>query len=559
MRDSLGQRFDYVFGPEQTESEQAQMRAHHAGIGVPVAVNNIEKTPLGGALQLLIHDPDPNSPAFGLVHYGDIIVKIDGAPVDGMPMGVAMKKFVGAPGTGMTITVQRKDAQGAAQSVDVPLTRNYTPDVLWPLPAKGDTTPGVPMEVTNRDQIKLAAGFEMLAHTPTTGSPAVGKVKEGDLLIKVDGKDLTGLTLKQAVDLVRGPEGSSVTLTVLRAGQPVDIAITRGTVEEHAVHFKALSDNVSYIRLDQFSAQNVPVDMLAALARAVVPLASKVLTAQGDAASLALASRFNALTTALEQGDGFDRTTLPILQKAVQVYEAIGQGGGIVLDLRSNPGGSLDVLKKLAAMMLPQGSLLVQQERMPGSDLILIHEDTLLPNFLVQAERPDDPEPSLARMEIQEEPRMPLIVPSNMALTVLVDGESASAAELLSGMLQANHRAVIIGNSTIGKGVGQQLIDLPYGMSLHVTTFEFFPAGMKSDWRGVIVDQNVNPADDGKSDPQLDAAVAQVKLEVKKQADRASAVAAALALHHQYFDNEIKGRADEDNKPAATQDPTKKQ
>jgi carboxyl-terminal processing protease len=299
--------------------------------------------------------------------------------------------------------------------------------------------------------------------------------------------------------------------------------------------------------------------MLAALARAVVPLASKALTAQGDAPSLALASRFNALTAAIEQGDGLDKSTLPILQQAVKVYEAIGQGGGIVLDLRSNPGGRVDVLKKLAAMMLPQGSLLVQQERQAGSDHIIIHEDTLLPNFLVQTDRPDDPEPSLGRMEIQEKPRMPLIVPSNMALTVLVDGYSASAAELLSGMLQANHRALIIGNSTLGKGVGQQLIDLPYGLSLHVTTFEFFPAGMKSDWRGVIVDQNVNPTDDGASDAQLDAAIAEVKLEVKKQSDRASAVAAALALHHQYFDNDLKGRADQDNKPVTTQDPTKKQ
>jgi len=559
MRDSLGQRFDYVFSPDRTKAEQDEMQANFAGIGAPVSISNIDKIPLGGPLQLLIHDPEPGSPAYGLVHYGDIIVKIDGNPVDGMGMAAATKKFVGAAGTHMTITVQRKDDQGVTQLVDVPLTRNYTVDELSPLPAKGDTTPGVPMEITNREDIKLAKGFEMVAHAPEPDAPAFGKVKEGDLIVKVDGKDLTGLTLKQAVALVRGPVGSTVTLSVLRAGQPVDIQIKRDTVEEHAVYFKALPDNISYIDLEQFSAQNVPDDMMSALSRAVLPLAGKALASKGDAASLSTAAQFDSLAKSLEQGDGLDDTTLEIALNAVKVYEDIGQGGGIVLDLRGNPGGSVEVLRALASMMLPQGSLLVKQERTAGSDEIVTHEDTLLSNFEVLSAHRNDPKVILGRMEVNETERVPLLLPSNMPLTVLVDGYSASAAELLSGMLQINHRAVIIGKSTLGKGVGQALINLPYGMSLHVTTFEFFPGGMKSDWRGVIVNQDVNPADDGKTDPQLDAAVAQVKLELKTQADRATAVDTALALHHRYFGNEIQGRADQDNKPVGTQDPSKKQ
>jgi hypothetical protein len=326
------------------------------------------------------------------------------------------------------------------------------------------------------------------------------------------------------------------------------------------VHFKALADDISDIKLDQFSAQNVPDDMMSALSQAVLPLASKALANQGDAPSLALAARFDALASSLKQGNGLDETTLATALQAVKVYEDIGQGGGIVLDLRSNPGGDLQVLRELASMMLPQGSLLVQEERTAGSDEVVIHEDTLMPYFEVFASHPSDPSgASLERMEIKEGARVPLLLPSNMPLTVLVNGYSASAAELLSGMLQANHRAVIIGKSTLGKGVGQALIDLPYGMSLHVTTFEFFPAGMKSDWRGVIVNQDVNPADDGKSDPQLDAAVAQVKLELKTQSDRATAIGAALALHQRYFSNDLKGRADQDNKPVQTQDPERKQ
>lgn len=155
---------------------------------------------------------------------------------------------------------------------------------------------------------------------------------------------------------------------------------------------------------------------------------------------------------------------------------------------------------------------------------------------------------------------MPLLLPSNMPFVVLVDEYSASASELLSGMLQANHRAVIIGKSTIGKGVGQVLISLPYGRSLHVTDFEFFPGGMKSDWIGVIVDQDVDARssdDEDKKDAQREAAVVEIKAQIKRMVDRAAAAAAALKRHHEYFNDEMKDRADEDNRPLSKQDPSR--
>lgn len=203
--------------------------------------------------------------------------------------------------------------------------------------------------------------------------------------------------------------------------------------------------------------------------------------------------------------------------------------------------------------MLPRGLMMSTTARTPGTDQIVATEETLTSTFTVKSTRPVDA--GLDKLSVTEAPRVPLLVPSEMPLVVLVDEHSASASELLSGMLQANHRATIVGKSTLGKGVGQSVVQLPYGRSLHVTDFEFFPGGVETNWVGVIVDIDVTAARD--KDTQQDAAIAEINRLNQLRSDREAAGQASLDRHNDFFEEQIKDRAKEDSKPLDQQDPWK--
>jgi len=108
--------------------------------------------------------------------------------------------------------------------------------------------------------------------------------------------------------------------------------------------------------------------------------------------------------------------------------------------------------------------------------------------------------------------RVPRVVPVDMPVIVLVDGGSASASEILSGTLQANGRALIVGQPTVGKGVGQTVITLPQGRNMHVTNFEFRPGAKAMDFVGIVPDievvqpEDANPLEDESTDAQLNRA-----------------------------------------------------
>jgi C-terminal processing protease CtpA/Prc len=108
--------------------------------------------------------------------------------------------------------------------------------------------------------------------------------------------------------------------------------------------------------------------------------------------------------------------------------------------------------------------------------------------------------------------RIPLALPATTPVLVLIDGNTASASEILTGALQANGRARVVGQPSMGKGVGQVVIDLPSDRNTHVTNFEFLPGGVKMDWVGIVPDievllpEGVDPFFDPSTDTQLSAA-----------------------------------------------------
>ncbi|CAN5297942.1 hypothetical protein BH10CYA1_BH10CYA1_29020 [soil metagenome] len=291
------------------------------------------------------------------------------------------------------------------------------------------------------------------------GSPASrsGNLRKKDRIVSIDGKSVDGKSLEEAVAMLHGDNGVPVVISVERgATEKFNVTIIRGDYVRTVVHFKDLGDGVSYIKLDNFMSQFSVKEMFEALNKAA-------------------------------------------------------KGKALILDLRGNHGGSLEYVEEMAEFFLEDGTILEQHERQ-DNDLVTIRL-AVQPHFAIRTETssatPDN-------TGIKPEDRMRNLLPKDMPVVVLVDDDSYSASEILAGALQATHRAIVVGLPTGGKGVGQVVRKLPFGRSMHVTSFEFLPGGEAMDWVGVIPNIEVKqPAnfdeDDATTDAQLKAALTQVK------------------------------------------------
>jgi len=303
-----------------------------------------------------------------------------------------------------------------------------------------------------RNALRVSKDHPLMVEEPMEGAPAEkAGLKAGDAITRVDGKSLNGLTLDEAVARIRGKEGSQVKITYERTdtsgkASTTTLTITRARVVSHVVKFKDLGNGVSYVKLRNFESRNATAEMAAALMQAA-------------------------------------------------------QGKALIIDLRNNPGGSLSSVLTMAAMLVPEGTILVTHDREGGS--IREHRLIMQQHYLVR-EAPDDKDPDKVQVKASDRPE--LIIPPEMPVVVLVNENSYSASEILSGVLQVRHRATIVGTATGGKGVGQSVINLPYGRRLHVTSFEFLPGGMKMDWIGIVPDVQVEQPKDVQDDKQLQAA-----------------------------------------------------
>ena len=242
--------------------------------------------------------------------------------------------------------------------------------------------------------------------SPIDGTPAAqAGIRSGDIIVKINGTALEGLSLDEAVALMRGPPGSRVTLTVLRRGspQPLSFNLTRSEVHVASVRSRLLQPGYGYLRISQFSEDT------------------------GESAASAL----RALTR---------ENHAPLK--------------GLVLDLRNNPGGLLDAAVAVSDDFLSGGVIVIAKGRAPDS------------NFVRRA-TPGD-------------------LLNGAPLVVLVNGGTASAAEITAGALQDNHRAVILGTRTFGKGSVQTLIPLPQGAALTLTTSLYYtPSGHSIQAEGI--------------------------------------------------------------------------
>lgn len=260
--------------------------------------------------------------------------------------------------------------------------------------------------------------------SPFRGSPAEkAGIKAGDYITHLDGDLIYGGDLDDAVSRMRGPAGTSIRLTVFRAGrdEPFDVTVTRGVIELEPVTYTLERGNIGVIAVNEFS-RDVGAD---------------VFSAWQD------------------------------LRK-----QASGRMTGLVLDLRSNPGGSLDEAVALSDLFLDKGRIVSQRGRARGETLLYDAE-------------------SVFRGEIARD--VPMIV--------LIDAGSASASEIVAGALQDHRRAVVMGQRSFGKGSVQTLLPLTRDSALKLTTARYYtPAGRSVQEGGIAPDIAVPQL----SDPDLE-------------------------------------------------------
>ncbi len=252
-------------------------------------------------------------------------------------------------------------------------------------------------------------GKQIIVVSPIEGSPAEKSgVKPGDAILKVNTQATFGWTLNQAVDKIKGPKGTTVTLSVVHKGQDklVDIKITRDEIQ-----MKSVAMSIKKVK----EVKNITL--------------SPALSAhQEDEVAYIRLAQF---------GDDTNREWVALINELMLKQKTDTSIKGMVLDLRNNPGGYLTDAVFIASEFLQEGDVVVMQ---------------------------DDGKSEKVSLPTSRKGLLP-----TMPVVVLINKGSASAAEIVSGALRDHKRALLIGETSFGKGTIQQAEDLGNTAGLHVT------------------------------------------------------------------------------------------
>jgi len=276
--------------------------------------------------------------------------------------------------------------------------------------------------------------------SPIEDSPAFkAGVKSGDLIMQLDEKLVKGMSLNDAVKIMRGKPNTSIKLTILRKGEvkPLYITLVRAIIKTQSVKYKLPDPGYAYLRVTQFQ--------------------------EHSAEDLA-----KAIKALREQNKG------PLK--------------GLVLDLRNNPGGLITAAVGITAAFVPKDALVVYTEGRTEDAKMRLTANAA--NYSRGGEAGDF---------LKDLPEDIKTVP----MVVLINGGSASASEIVSGALQDHKRAVIMGTQSFGKGSVQTILPMNNGTAIKLTTARYFtPKGRSIQAKGivpdiVVEDATVNTAEQG--------------------------------------------------------------
>ncbi len=298
-----------------------------------------------------------------------------------------------------------------------PYTRFMNPEEFknMQIDTSGELT-GVGIQLAQDEETKKLMVIAPIEDTPAFKAGILAK----DIIVKIDGKTTEGMSVNDAVKLIRGEPGTSVTLTIQRGEKQVDYPLNRARIEIHPVRYSLKNTptgNIGYIRLNQFSA-----------------------------------------ISAQEMRDAINKLED---QKVI----------GYVLDLRSNPGGLLYSSIDIARMWLKEGTIVSTVDRQGETDRQVANNSRI----------------------------------TDKPLVVLVDGGSASASEILSGALQDNKRAALVGTQTFGKGLVQSVRGLGDGSGMAVTIAKYLtPSGRDINKSGIHPDVVIELTEAQRKELQMD-------------------------------------------------------
>ncbi len=270
---------------------------------------------------------------------------------------------------------------------------------------------------------------------PLEDSPAEkAGLMAGDKIIKIDEETAAEISIDEAVAKIRGSKGTQVKLTIFRNGDvdSREVTVTRDIISVKSVKFEMKEDNIAYFKIVQF-------------------------------------------------GEETDR------EFSVAVAEAFSSGAKkMILDVRNNPGGYLDIAVDMASRMIPKGDVVVIEENSRGEQKKIFSKgrDIL----------------------------------SHMESVVLINVGSASASEILAGALKENRDNVtIVGETSYGKGSVQEFVNFPQGTAAKITVSKWLtPRGEQISEKGIQPDVEVELSYEdfeNDRDPQLDKALEILKNE----------------------------------------------
>lgn len=282
-------------------------------------------------------------------------------------------------------TLEEGVYKGLLESLDDPYSVYYTHDELVQLQQQTEGIYyGIGAYISQDNEMGYVRVSKIIKNTPAEASG----LQQDDYIYKVDGEDMQGKDSSYVVSKIKGEAGTKVTITVVREGatDPIDIEVERQKIESPTVEYQMLDNDMAYIQITEF-----------------------------------------------------DLVTTEQFEETYKQAQADGMKG-LILDLRSNPGGNLSTVCDIARMILPKG-LIVYTEDKYGK-----------------------------REEYTCDGANQIKVP----LVVLTNGYSASASEILAGAVKDYGIGTLVGTTTYGKGIVQKVINLSDGSAVKLTVSNYF-------------------------------------------------------------------------------------